>query len=124
MADKLAPEGRQSNGEWLVKTLKPLGCVIVLVIMVLMIIMCVTSGRDPIKGFSPEHDTAYYSLHTDELLDELNAEVFPHLDGIASASESGGRVRIEIDYDSFVVSRAALLRYYDESLFELVQLEK
>lgn len=126
--ESLKPEngekGRQTNGEWLVKTLKPAGCALVLIFAVIMVVMCLSIGRDPIKGYAPPQTQEYYAAHLNELKTELEAKVFPHVEGVSSCEEEDGRLKIEIEYDSFVVTRSALLRYYDEELFELVQLDK
>ncbi len=52
-------------------------------------------------------------------MQELNTAVFPALDGILDChSNDNGIVVITIDSDHFAVTRSAILRYFDESLFE------
>lgn len=117
-------QNRQTNGEWLVKTLKPAGCVLVLALAVLMVLMCLNTGRDPIKGYSPPQTEEYYALHLDELQTELEENVFPRLGGEKSCAVEGGRLRVTVSHDDFVTVRSALLRYYSESLLDIVQAEK
>jgi hypothetical protein len=117
-------ERPQSNGQWLWKTLKPAGCVFVLVMAVIALIICFTSGTDPIKGYKAPQSTEYYAQHLDELCQELTENVLPQLEGEATARVQGNKVAVEIDHAHFVVTRSALLRYFDESLLELVQLEQ
>ena len=62
---------RETSGQWLWKTLRPAGCVLVLVMAVLMVAYCLTQGRDPIRGYAPPQTTEYYAAHPDELLKEL-----------------------------------------------------
>lgn len=110
--------------QWLWKTLKPAGCIFVLVLAAIAIVMCFTNGRDPIPGYEPAESMEYYEKNPEAFLAELKENVLPHLDGVESAAVKNGRVCLELSYDDFVISRSALLQYFDESLFELVQLEK
>ena len=116
---------RQSNGEWLMKTLKPAGCAFVLLLFVLMLAVCFTAGADPIKGYAPPQDTGYYAAHPDELAAELEENVLPRLDmgSKCMVSVSGNKVRVEIEHDSFVSTRSALLRYFDGELLELIDIK-
>ena len=108
-------------GEEFVKMIRPFGCVLILVVSVLIFILCLTSGRDPIPGYESPHDTAYYADTadgTEALIRELNENVFPHLTGILDCyADAEGTVVIVIESDSFAISRSAVLRYFDESLF-------
>ena len=115
---------RETSGQWLWKTLRPAGCVLVLLMAVLMVAYCLTQGRDPIKGYVPPQTTEYYAAHPDELLGELEQNVLPHLDGAESCTVKDGRVRLVFGYEDFVYARSVLLRYFDGSLLELVQAEK
>ena len=124
LSDRERDKPRQSNGEWLLKTLKPAGCAFVLLLAAMSLVICFTAGSDPIKGYSPPQSAEYYAAHPDELAAELDENVLPRLNTQAVCAVSGGRVRVEIDHDSFAVTRSALLRYFDEGLLELVQLEK
>lgn len=109
-------------GEEFVKMIRPFGCVLFLVASVLILILCLTSGRDPIPGYESPHDTAYYTENaaaTEELIQELNNRVFPELDGVLDCrTDEDGAVVITIDSACFAVTRSAILRYFDESLFE------
>ena len=109
-------------GEEFVKMIRPFGCFLFLAASVLILFLCLTSGRDPIPGYESPHDTAYYAEHadgTEKLIRELNENVFPELDGITDCyAAADGTVVIVIEADSFAISRSAILRYFDESLFE------
>lgn len=126
LSDREREKPRQSNGEWLLKTLKPAGCIFVLLLGVLALVMCFTAGRDPIKGYAPPHDAQYYAGHPCELAAELEGNVLPRLEAGAecSVSVADGKVRVEIPTERFAVTRSAILRYFDVELLELVQLEK
>ena len=71
---------------------------------------------EPIKGYTPPHDGTYYAEHLDELADELNGTVLALVDPKASAEVTGDKVTVTIPADSFVVTRAAVLRYFDSQL--------
>ena len=109
-------------GEEFVRMLRPFGCFLFLAASALILLLCLTSGRDPIPGYESPYDTAYYTEHadgTETLIRELNENVFPHLDGVLDCyADADGAVVIVIESDSFAISRSAVLRYFDESLFE------
>ena len=110
-------------GEEFVKKLRPLGCAVFLLLGVLMIIVCLTAGRDPIKGYAPPQDTAYWAEHPEELLVELREHVFPELEGVLDAHLEDGTVVVEIASDRFAVTRSALLQYFDRSLLAFARVE-
>ena len=68
--DQQQPE---NPGVQIVRWLRPAGCVLVLLLSALMLVFCFTQGRDPIPGYEPPHDDAYYAQHLPELAEELNA---------------------------------------------------
>lgn len=110
----------ERSGQWLWKNLKPFGCILCLVIMVLTIGICLTAGKDPIPGYEAPADSSYYAEHLDALEAELEANVLPHLDGIVSCETADNRLVITIAEANFAASRGAVLRYFDDGLFEFV----
>lgn len=123
LSDREKEGPRQSNGEWLLKTLRPAGCVFVLLLGLLAVVMCFTVGRDPIKGYAPPHDGEYYAQHLDELAEEIAVNVCPRLDaaGGCKVYVSGDRVRVEISGGRFAAARGAILQYFDGELLEIVE---
>ena len=116
-----APEQKpQQSGQWLWKNLKPFGCVLCLVLMVAMIAICLSAGRDPIPGYEPPQDSEYYAANPGELEAELEANVLPHLEGIVDCEAGEDRVCITIDEAVFAKSRSAVIQYYDVDLFEFI----
>ena len=107
-------------GEEFVKMLRPVGCVLCLLTFILVIWLCLTTGKDPVPGYESPHDTAYYmerATGTEELIQELTVHVFPSLDGIVDCyTGDDGTVVITIESEYFAVTRSALLQYFDESL--------
>lgn len=110
----------ERSGQWLWKNLKPFGCILCLVIMVLTVAICLTAGKDPIPGYEPPRDSEYYSQNMDELVSELEENVFPKLEGIESWAMEEGKIAVSIAESNFAKSRSAILRYYDTELFEFV----
>lgn len=108
-------------GEEFAKWLKPGGCALLLIVFVLVLLMCFGSGKDPLPGYESAENTAYYA-QSDETLQELGQElennVFPQLEGKEAWHVENGRVVVTLEEEYFVATRAAILRYYDESLFE------
>ena len=113
-----------SGGEWLMKTFGVGGCVFLLVMAAIGVFLCFTAGSNPIPGYEPAEGTEYYALHPEALQAELEAEVFPHIEGIVDCQVSGGTVRVTIEHEHFAVARSTLLHYFDESLLELLDAGK
>lgn len=108
-------------GQEFVKKIRPLGVALFLVLFVLFLYICFTAGTNPIPGYESPHDSTYYSQNDgtlEELKAELEANVFPKLEGEESCTVSDGKIKVVIDSEDFATSRSAILRYYDESLFE------
>ena len=114
-------EEKEHPGFQIVRWLKPFGSGLVLLIFILFLVYAFSTGREPIKGYEAPHDGAYYARHLDELADELNGTVLALVDPNASAEVTGDTVTVTIPSDSFVVTRAAVLRYFDS---QLVQFEE
>ncbi len=112
---------KMTAGEDFVKKIGPVGAALFLLLGVAVTVILFTSGRDPIPGYAPPQDTAYYAAHLNELRAELEAKVFPALSGVQSCHEMDGRLEITIRKEDFAVTRAAILRYFDPSLFLFVQ---
>ncbi len=104
------------------KTIRPAGMALFLLLAVLVTAICLTSGRDPIPGYRAPETTEYYAAHPDELVTELETNVFPALPEYEMSAEAGdGVALVTIDSDHFVAGRSALLRYFDESLFDFLR---
>jgi len=117
----LKEKKKENSGEWLFRTLKPGGCILVLALAILLLVMCFTSGPKPIEGYAPPMSEEYYAENPGELAAELQANLLPHLEGIISCSLSGDKVAVCIEKDHFINSRAAILQYYDQDLFSFSQ---
>ena len=70
------------------KALKPFGVILILVLSVLFVIACFTLDMKVPEKYESLHDTEYYKSsreNMEELLAELEANVFPKLDGVEDA---------------------------------------
>ena len=113
--DRLAP--KKTAGQQFVKAIRPAGCALFLLLAVLVAAICLTSGRNPIPGYQPPQTAEYYAENPASLAAELEENVFPALPEYdMTAAVTGDTVTVTIDSDHFVVGRAAILRYFDESL--------
>ena len=113
-------EPHATAGQDFLQRIGPAGMALFLILAVLVTWICLTSGRDPVPGYAAPQSTEYYAAHLDELADELEANVFPALPDYtmsASVPDGGTTVTVTVDSDHFVAGRAAILRYFDESLF-------
>lgn len=104
----------------LARKMTPVGCILVLLLFVLYLVTCFTAGNDPLSGYKPPHDAAYYAQSSetmDELKTELEANVFPKLTGVQGCALVGGKLKITLAPASYNDTHAALTRRFDESLF-------
>ncbi len=116
MEEKPIEEQKNSAGQDFVKKIGPAGCILFLALAVLVTALCFTAGKNPVPGYEAPQSAEYYVNHLGELADELNENVLPYLEAPSVAAVTGDTVTVTVDADSFVPTRAAVLRYYDESL--------
>jgi len=114
-------EYKETAGQDFVKKIRPAGCILFLFLMVAVLLICFTSGKNPIPGYEAPESTEFYSAHLDQLQTELQQQVFPALEGIEGSEIANGKLVVTIDEENFAVTRAAILRYFDVSLFEFVE---
>jgi len=112
----LTPEAPMTAGQSFVKAIRPLGCVLFLGLAILVAAVCLTSGRKPIPGYEPPMTTEQYAADLSALEAELEENVFPRLEYEMSAEVTGDAVTVTVETENFVAGRAAVLRYFDESL--------
>lgn len=113
---------KEHPGFQIVRWLRPGGAALVLLLGILFVVQCFMTGREPVKGYAAMHDTAYYTEHLDILADELNDRLLPQVDENARAETSEECVTVCVPKDTYITTRAAVLRYYDASLFEFREL--
>ena len=117
----LLPESNHpadTAGQQFVKSIRPVGMALFLIVAVLVTLICFTSGRDPVPGYKAPETTAYYAEHPAALAAELEKNFFPRLpDYDMSAQAREGGVTVTIDSEHFVKARAAILQYFSVSLF-------
>ena len=105
-------------GQEFVKRLRPVGCVIFLLMFALFLVICFTAGNNaPVKGYLPPHDTEYYSQHPDELMAELEENLLPRLGAEADCTVTGDKVTVRADAQDYDIIRNALVHYYTDKLF-------
>ena len=90
---------------------------LVLLLSALMVVYCFTAGANPVPGYTPPHESAYYAEHLDELAQELNANFLPVLDETAHAEADGDTVTVTASAKEYVPVRGAVLKFYDAALF-------
>ena len=112
-----------SAGQDFAKKIGPLGGAFFLLLFVLFLIYCFTAKPNPLAGYEAPHDSTYYAQNEttlSELKAELEANVLPKLEGEESCTVKDGKLVLVINSADFKTSRSAILRYYDDSLFEFV----
>ena len=109
-------EEKLTAGQQFVKNIRPLGCVLFLLLAVMVTAVCLTAGRNPIPGYTPP-ERASYENDLPRLVSVLEEQVFPALpEYTMSAAVTGDTVTVTIDDAHFVVGRSAILRYFPEDL--------
>lgn len=108
------------------KRLKPIGILLILGCSILALIVCFTADMGVPERYVSVHETQYYSQNTEtmgELLDELVLNVFPNLDGIDEyyLNEETNQITIVIDSEYFGMTKAVILRDFDENLFSFIE---
>ncbi len=120
--ERPAPPRKPTAGQQFVKNIRPAGCALFLILAVLVTAVCLTSGRNPIPGYEPPQTMEYYAENPEALAAELEEHVFPALPEYdMAAGIENGAVTVTIDSDHFVVGRAALLRYFDETVITFIR---
>ena len=52
-------EEKLTAGQSFVKSIRPAGCALFLILAVLVAVLCLTAGRDPIPGYTPPERASY-----------------------------------------------------------------
>ena len=117
----LRPESNrpaETAGQQFVKSIRPLGAALFILVAILVTAICLTSGRDPIPGYKAPQSTEYYAENPEALAAELRENVFPALPEYKMTAEvtEDGSVLVTVDSEHYVKARAALLQYFDVSL--------
>lgn len=107
---------KQPSGEYLWRVLKPGGCVLVLVLMVVLLVFCFTQKGDPVSAYAPARSAEYYAAHSEELAAELEENLLKFFPG-AECREADGLVTVTADTDTLERLKSVLAEHFDESLF-------
>ena len=103
-------------GQAFVKSIRPAGCALFLIVAVLVAAVCPTAGRDPIPGYRPP-ERASYENDPPALVSVLEEQVFPRLpDYDMTAAVTGDTVTVTVEQGNFAAARSAILRYFPQDL--------
>lgn len=107
---------KQPSGDYLWRVLKPGGCVLVLVLMVVLLIFCFTKKGDPVSDYAPAQSVEYYAAHSEELANELEENLLKFFPG-AQCREADGLVLVSAPEETLARLKSVLAEHFDESLF-------
>ena len=111
-----AEEEKLTAGQSFVRSIRPAGCALFLIVAVLVGAVCLTAGRDPIPGYTPP-ERASYENDLPQLVSVLTEQVFPALPEYEmTAAVTGETVTVTVEQGNFAAARAAILRYFPEDL--------
>lgn len=104
--------------------IRPIGMAVFLVLFVVFMVLSFNLGKDPLGEYESPESSEYYARNGAtlmELQDELEANVFPGLEGVKGSYVDGKRLKIYISPDKLASTRSAILQYFDAGLFEFVE---
>lgn len=105
-------------GEGFVKAIKPIGCVLFLLLFVIFLIFCFTA-KAPLEGYVKPQTSEYYAEHLDEFEQELEENMLPRLEGIEDCFVSGDKLTIIISEAAYDESSGIITHYYGKELFDI-----
>lgn len=110
-------------GQQTVKALKPLGCALVLLIMVAYFIMCFTT-KAPLEDYQRKETSDYYAENMEELKVELEENMFPLIEGTEACELDGSVLTVYLEPEHFDDSKKIITHYYSDELFNFEKYEK
>ncbi|MBQ9965867.1 MAG: hypothetical protein IJP22_03980 [Clostridia bacterium] len=111
-------DGRDT-GKIFVSKIGMVGCVMFLIMLVGFLLVCFSAGsQNPIEGYEPPRESAYYKEYPGELVEEINENIAPQLESITECYYEDGKVVIITEEAEYFTVRSALLDYFDEELFD------
>ena len=113
--EKRPAEEKLTAGQSFIRTIRPAGCALFLLLAVLVTAVCFTAGRDPIPGYTPP-ERASYENDLSQLVTVLETQVFPALDQYGlTAAVTGDTVTVTVQ-GNLAAARSAILHYFPEDL--------
>ena len=109
-------------GQAFVKKIKPLGCAIFLIVMVLFIVLAFTSGRGTVLDTGSYAPPPGVSADVPEALcAELKENLLPLLPGENECYVNQGKLFILLDGDFFKDCRATILHFYPDRRIQFLR---
>ncbi len=103
-------------GQQWAQRLGVVGGIVVLLFSLIFVLTMLTAGPEKLDH-EPAHDTMYYAQYPDALQQELETEIFPHVEGVQSCDIEDGKLVIGIRSKYFIETRAVIIDLYDRELF-------
>lgn len=111
-------------GQSFVKSIKPIGCVLFLILFAAFMIFCFTAKAPLGDKYVCPQTTEYYSEHLEEFEAELETNLLPLLDGIEECRIEGDKILILISPEHCDASSQIIYHYYGKNIFDIQKTEK
>ena len=109
-------------GQEFVKVIKPLGCAIFLIVLVLFLVLALTSGRGTVLDLGDYAPPAGLSADDPEALcEELSRGVLPLLPGSNICYVNQDKLYVALDGEYFKDCRATILHYYPDRRIQFIR---
>ncbi len=109
-------------GQQFIKLIKPLGCVIFLVVLVFFLVLAFTSGRGTVLDLGDYAPPAGLTADDPEALcAELQRGVLPRLPGENACYVENGKLFVALESAYFKDNRATILHYFPEGRIQFLR---
>lgn len=111
-------------GEQFTKMIRPLGCVLFLVVLVLFLVLAFTSGGKALDIGDYAPPEMLDRSDADALAAEIEENILPHLPGEGHCRVENGKLYVELSGEQFAACRATVLKYFPKCDIQFVRITK
>ena len=109
-------------GEQFTKMIRPVGCVLFILVLVLFLILAFTSGGKALDIGDYAPPEMLDRSDADALAAEIEENILPHLPGEGHCRVENGKLYVELSGEQFAACRATILEYYPKCDIQFVRI--